>query len=77
MKDSACLLSACWRKELPNAGETDLEMMYIHLSNGRLHVVVGDCDKYSKEEMFRVVRRVVKAGPSLFRSLQRPYACVV
>ena len=74
MKDSACLLSACWRKELPNAGETDLEMMYIHLSNGRLHVVVGDCDKYSKEEMFRVVRRVVKAGPSLFRSLQRPLA---
>ena len=74
MKDSACLLSACWRRELPNAGETDLEMMYIHLSNGRLHVVVGDCDKYSKEEMFRVVRRVAKVGPSLFRSLQRPLA---
>ena len=74
MKDSACLLSACWRRELPNAGETDLEMMYIHLSNGRLHVVVGDCDKYSKEEMFRVVRRVVKAAPSLFRSPQRPLA---
>ena len=71
MKDSACLLSACWRRELPNAGETDLEMMYIHLSNGRLHVVVGDCDKYSKEEMFRIVRRVVKAGPSLFQSPQR------
>ena len=74
MKDSACLLSACWRRELPNAGETDLEMMYIHLSNGRMHVVVGDCDKYSKEEMIRVVRRVVKAAPSLFRSLQRPLA---
>jgi len=68
------LLSACWRRELPNAGETDLEMMYIHLSNGRLHVVVGDCDKYSKEEMFRIVRRVVKAAPSLFRSPQRPLA---
>ena len=65
------MLSACWRRELPNAGETDLEMMYIHLSNGRLHVVVGDCDKYSKEEMFRIVRRVVKAGPSLFQSPQR------
>ena len=71
MKDSACLLSACWRKELPNAGETDFEMMYIHLSNGRMLVVVGDCDKCSKEEMFRVVRRVVKAGPSLFQSPQR------
>ena len=57
------MLSACWRKELPNAGETDFEMMYIHLSNGRMHVVVGDCDKYSKEEMIRVVRRVEKAGP--------------
>ena len=68
------MLSACWRKELPNAGETDLEMMYIHLSNGRMHVVVGDCDKCSKEEMFRVVRRVVKAGPSLFQSPQRPLA---
>ena len=68
------MLSACWRKELPNAGETDFEMMYIHLSNGRLHVVVGDCDKYSKEEMFRIVRRVVKAAPSLFRSPQRPLA---
>ena len=72
------MLSACWRKELPNAGETDFEMMYIHLSNGRMHVVVGGFvggyDKYSKEEMFRVVRRVVKAAPSLFRSLQRPLA---
>ena len=74
MKDSACLLSACWRKELPNAGETDFEMMYIHLSNGRMHVVVGDCDKCSKEEMFRVVHRVVKAAPSLFRSPQSPLA---
>ena len=68
------MLSACWRRELHNAGETDLEMMYIHLSNGRLHVVVGDCDKCSKEETIRVVRRVVKADPSLFRSPQRPLA---
>ena len=68
------MLSACWRKELPNAGETDFEMMYIHLSNGRMHVVVGDCDKCSKEEMICVVRRVVKAAPSLFQSPQRPLA---
>ena len=65
---------ACWRKELPNAGETDLEMMYTHLPNGRVYVVVGGCDKCSKEEMIRVVRRMVKAGPSLFRSPQRPLA---
>ena len=68
------MLSACWRKELPNAGETDFEMMYIHLSNGRMHVVVGGYDKCSKEEMIRFVSRVVKAGPSLFRSPQRPLA---
>ena len=37
-----------------------------------MHVVVGDCDKCSKEEMFRVVRRVVKAAPSLFRTPQGP-----
>lgn len=65
---------ACGRKELPNAGETGLEMMYIHLPNGRMRVVVGDCDKCSKEEMIRFVRRVVKAGLSLFRSPQRHLA---
>ena len=65
---------ACWRKGLPNAGETELEMMYIHLSNGRMQVVVGGCDKRGKEEMIRFVRRVAKAGPSLFRSPQRPLA---
>ena len=68
------MLSACWRKELPNAGETDFEMMYIHLSNGRMHVVEGGYDKCSKEEMIRVVRRVVKAAPLLFRTHQRPLA---
>ena len=31
---------AYWRKELPNASETDLEMMYTHLSNGMMHIVV-------------------------------------
>ena len=31
---------AYWRKELPNASETELEMMYTHLSNGLMHVVV-------------------------------------
>ena len=39
---------AYWRKELPNASETDLEMMYTHLSNGLMHVVVEGYDKYSK-----------------------------
>ena len=39
-----------------------------------MHVVVGDCDKCSKEEMIRFVSRVVKAGPLLFQSPQRPLA---
>ena len=65
---------AYWRKELPNASETDLEMMYTHLSNGLMHVVVEGYDKYSKDEIIRFVSRVVKASLSLFRSPQRPLA---
>ena len=58
-------------KELPGASETELEMMYTHLSNGLMHVVVEGYDKYSKEEMIRFVNRVVKASLSLFQSPQR------
>ena len=65
---------AYWRKELPNASETDLEMMYTHLSNGLMHVVVEGYDKYSEDEIIRFVSRVVKASLSLFRSPQRPLA---
>ena len=65
---------AYWRKELPGASETELEMMYTHLSNGLMHVVVEGYDKYSKEEMVRFVNRIVKASLSLFQSPQRPLA---
>ena len=65
---------AYWRKELPNASETDLEMMYTHLSNGLMHVVVEGYDKYSKEEMIHFVNRVVKASLLLFQSPQSPLA---
>ena len=65
---------AYWRKELPNASETDLEMMYTHLSNGLMHVVVEGYDKYSKDEIIRFVSRVVKASLSLLQSPQRPLA---
>ena len=58
---------AYWRKELPGASETELEMMYTHLSNGLMHVVVEGYDKYSKEETIRFVSRVVKASLSLLR----------
>ena len=65
---------AYWRKELPNASETELEMMYTHLSNGLMHVVVEGYDKYSKEEMIHFVSRVVKASLSVFQSSPKPLA---
>ena len=65
---------AYWRKELPHADETELEMMYTHLSNGLMHIVVEGYDKYSKDEIIRFVSRVVKASLSLFQSPQRPLA---
>ena len=39
---------AYWQKELPMAREAELEMMYTHLSNGLMHVVVEDYERYSK-----------------------------
>ena len=65
---------AYWRKELLNASETDLEMMYTHPPNELMHVVVEGYDKYSKDEIIRFFSRVVKAGLSLFQSPQRPLA---
>ena len=65
---------AYWRKELPKASETELEMMYTHLSNGLMHVVVEGYDKYNKEEMIRFVSRVVKASLSLLRLPAMPFA---
>ena len=65
---------AYWRKELPNASETDLEMMYTRPPNELMHVVVESYDKYSTDEIIRFVSRVVKASLSLFRSPQRPLA---
>lgn len=56
-----------WRRELPMASETELEMMYTHLSNGLMHVVVEGYDKYDKEIIIRFVSRVVKGSLSLFR----------
>ena len=58
---------AYWKKELPKAKDTELEMMYTHLSNGLMHVIVEGYDKYDKEEVTQFVSRVVKASLSLFR----------
>ena len=42
-------------------------MMYTHLSNGLMHVIVEGYDKYSKEEMIRFVSQVAKVSLFLFR----------
>ncbi len=65
---------AYWKKELPMAGEAELEMMYIHLSNGLMHVVVEGYDQYSKKEIIRFVSRVVKISLSLLKSPQSLFA---
>ena len=61
-------------KSCPMPTKPELEMMYTHLSNGLMHVVVEGYDKYSKEEMIHFVNRVVKASLLLFQSPQSPLA---
>ena len=56
------------------AGDAELEMMYTHLSNGLMHVVVEDYDRYSKEEIIRFVSRVAKNSLSL---LKKPVRCLL
>ena len=49
------------------AGDAELEMMYTHLSNGLMHVVVEGYDQYSKKEIIRFVSRVAKNSLSLLK----------
>ena len=49
-------------------------MMYTHLSNGLMHVVVEGYDRYSKEEIIRFVSRVVKISLSLFKKPAESFA---
>ena len=65
---------AYWRKELPMARDSELEMMYTHLSNGLMHVVVEGYDQYSKEEIIRFVSRVVKISLSLLKKPAESFA---
>ncbi len=62
---------AYWRKELPNARNIELEMMYTHLSNGLMHVVVEGYDKYSKEDIIRFVSLIVKKSFYLFQQSEK------
>ena len=65
---------AYWQKELPMARDAELEMLYTHLSNGLMHVVVADYERYSKEEIIRFVSRVVKNSLSLLKKPAEAFA---
>lgn len=58
---------ACWKQQLRSATEIDLEMLYIHLSNGLMNVVVSGYDKYRREDVVYFVNKIVKSSLSLFR----------
>ncbi len=58
---------AYWRNELHRATEEELELLYTHLSNGLMHVVVEGHDKYGKDTVVRFVNRIVKSSLSTFR----------
>lgn len=58
---------AYWKMELRGATEEELEMLYTHLSNGLMHVVVEGYDRYSKTDVINFVNRIVKSSLSLFR----------
>lgn len=55
-----------WRKHFPKAAESELEMLYTHLSNGLLQVVVDGYDRYSREDVVRFVRKIVQASLTPF-----------
>jgi len=56
-----------WRSQLPHATEADLEMLYTHLSNGLMHVVVEGYNRYPKEDVIRFVNGMVQSSLALFR----------
>ena len=58
---------ASWRRQLRHATDAELEMLYAHLSNGLMNVVVGGYDKYSKDDVISFVNRIVKSSLSLFQ----------
>ena len=58
---------AYWKQHLRHITEAELEMLYTHLSNGLMHVVVRGYDKYSREEVIYFVNRIVKSSLSLFQ----------
>lgn len=56
-----------WKKQLRGASDAELEMLYTHLSNGLMHVVVGGYDRYSRTEVIGFVDRMVKGSLRQFQ----------
>lgn len=57
---------AAWKERL-NATDAELEMLFTHLSNGLMHVVVEGYDKYTRDEVVSFIDRIVRSSLTLFR----------
>ncbi len=56
-----------WKSELTHANDEELSMLYTHLSNGLLHVVVDGFGKYCREDMTHFVNKVVHCTLDAFK----------
>lgn len=56
-----------WKQELKRASDIDIDMLYTHLSNGLMRIVVDGYDRYEKEDVIRFVNRIVQNSFSLFQ----------
>lgn len=56
-----------WKKELKKATSDELEMLFTHLSNGLMSVIVDGYARYPKETVIRFVNRTVKCSLDAFR----------
>ena len=61
---------ANWQKELKNASQNDLEMLYIHLSNGLMHVVAEGYGKFDRKKVADFAAKVVGSTVGAMRSEQ-------
>lgn len=55
-----------WRKLLKNASEEELEMLYIHLSNGLTRVVAEGYEKFDRESLIDFIDKVVNNTLSIY-----------
>ena len=51
-----------WRQQLPRASEAELDMLYTHLSNGMMHVVLEGYHRHGPEAVARFVEQMVSVS---------------